>query len=104
MDGGSLQSMEDLARDNVFWLEDGNIVLITGKVAFKVYRGLLAAQSPVFADMFTTATPDANQMLDGCAVVHLSDSPEDMRHFLGALLPKSQRLYVACLLLQSEII
>ncbi|RPD75421.1 hypothetical protein L226DRAFT_485561 [Lentinus tigrinus ALCF2SS1-7] len=85
------QGLADLTRDKEFWLDDGSIVLITQKTAFKVYKGLLAAQSPVFADMVATATPDPEHSLEGCPVVHLSDSPEDMRHFLRALLPKTHR-------------
>ncbi|KAI0685939.1 hypothetical protein C8T65DRAFT_591652 [Cerioporus squamosus] len=90
-EGSPESSIEDLVHNEELWLDDGNLVLVTGKTAFKVYRGLLAAQSPVFADMFATAAPDSEEMLDGSPVVHLSDSPEDMSHFLRALLPKAQR-------------
>ncbi|TFK89934.1 hypothetical protein K466DRAFT_544304 [Polyporus arcularius HHB13444] len=83
----------DLTRDGEFWFDDGSVVLIAGKVAFKIYRGLLAAQSPIFADMFATAGPSADQSLEGCPVVHLSDSAEDVRHFLMALLSKTQRSF-----------
>ena len=66
-------------------------MLIARDTAFKIYRGLLAAQSPVFQDMFATVHPQATQEWEGCPVVHLSDSVEDLRHFLRALLPKAQR-------------
>ncbi|TFK89933.1 hypothetical protein K466DRAFT_544302 [Polyporus arcularius HHB13444] len=83
----------DLTRDGEFWLGDGSVVLIAGKTGFKVYRDLLAAQSPIFADMFATATPSAHDALEGCPVAHVSDSAEDIRHFLRALLPKKKRSF-----------
>ncbi|KAM5539624.1 hypothetical protein V8D89_006733 [Ganoderma adspersum] len=73
-----------------FWFDDGSIVLVAGNTGFRVYRALLAAQSTVFTDMLSSG-PDAEETCDGCPVVHLSDSPEDVAHFLRVLLPKSQR-------------
>ena len=84
-------SFDHLTRDAEFWLDDGNIVLIARDTAFKIYRGLLAAQSPVFQDMFAMVQPQAAREWEECPVVHLSDSVEDLRHFLRALLPKAQR-------------
>ncbi|KAM5536099.1 hypothetical protein V8D89_010198 [Ganoderma adspersum] len=81
-------SLDDLTQDEEFWLEDGNIVLVTKKRTFKICRGLLAIQSPIFADMFATANPNAGQLYDGCPAIRLSDSPEDLRHLLRALIPK----------------
>ena len=89
---------ENLQHDDEFWLEDGSVVLIAGDVAFRVYRGLLASQSKVFADMFESASATQcardNEMEEGCPIVCLSDSPLDVRYFLRVLLPKSQRMYV----------
>ena len=81
----------DLQHDEEYWLEDGNIVLVAGGVAFRVYRGLLASQSTVFADMFGSSCARENEMEEGCPVVHLSDSPIDVRHLLSFLLPKTRR-------------
>ncbi|TBU62631.1 hypothetical protein BD310DRAFT_917847 [Dichomitus squalens] len=88
-DSGGTRSLEDVVQDKEFWLEDGNIVLIAGKTAFKIYRGLIAAQSLVFSDMLATARPDAEQLYDGCPVDRLSDSPLDLRYLLRALIPKT---------------
>ncbi|KAI1792557.1 hypothetical protein LXA43DRAFT_1093523 [Ganoderma leucocontextum] len=88
--------LDDLKHDEEFWLEDGNIVLIARNTAFRIYRGLLAAQSSIFADMFTAAlSSKAGETYEGCpaAVVHLSESPEDLRHILRVLLPKSHRAF-----------
>ena len=81
-------------HDTEFWMEDGNLVLLAGKVAFRVYRGLMAVQSPVFASMFLVADSGASKSVEGCPAVCLSDSPEDLRHLLRALLPSQHRVYV----------
>ena len=41
------------------WFEDGNIVLLTDTVAFKVHRGVLIRHSVVFRDMFSLPQPPA---------------------------------------------
>ena len=79
-----------LLRDQELWFDDGNLVLVAGGVQFCVYKGLLVSQSAVFKDMLSLPQPasdDApahNEPLSSCATVHLSDSPEDLRHFLRA--------------------
>ncbi|KAL1946218.1 hypothetical protein VTO73DRAFT_15345 [Trametes versicolor] len=83
-----------LARDTDTWLEDGNIVLVAGTRAFRVYKGLLAAQSSMFADMFFASRPQADELFEGCPVVRLSDSPEELKHLLDVLIPNvRQRVY-----------
>ena len=85
--------LDNFKRHEEFWFDDGSIVLIARrKTGFRVYRALLAAQSTVFADTFASSSPSAEEMIEGCPVVHLSDTPEDIAHFLRVLLPKSQRL------------
>ena len=88
----------DIKRSEEFWLEDGNLVLVARDVAFRVYRGLLAAQSTVFQDMFASASPTTDEAFDGCPVVRLSDSPEDLLHLLRVLLPMTNRTWVLCFL------
>ncbi len=83
---------DQLRWDDEFRFDDGSIVLVAGNIAFKVYKGLLAAQSMVFSDMLSTGSAHATQVVDGCPVVHLSDSPEDLRHLLRALISKEQIL------------
>ncbi|KAI0826507.1 hypothetical protein BC628DRAFT_1320114 [Trametes gibbosa] len=85
--------------DDEFWLEDGNLTLIAGDVEFKVYKGPLMANSPVFRDMLSLPQPSELNGATGpsssiqctCgyapALVHVSDSPEDLRHLLRALVP-----------------
>ena len=78
----------NIRKDEGLWLEDGNIVLVArNAVAFRVYKGLLIRTSPVFRDMFAIGqadTPDG-ETIDGCSVVHVTDTPEDMGAFLGMI-------------------
>ncbi|KAM5539308.1 hypothetical protein V8D89_006999 [Ganoderma adspersum] len=83
-------SLNSLKRHAEFWFDDGSVVLVARNTGFRVYRALLAAQSTVFSDMFSSSSPDAEAMLEGCPVVQLSDSPRDVEHFLRVLLPKAQ--------------
>ena len=72
-------------RDRQYWLEDGNIVLLAGQTAFRIYKGLLARQSTVFRDMFVASHPATGLTCDAsCPTVRLSDSPEDLRALLQA--------------------
>ncbi|OJT09460.1 hypothetical protein TRAPUB_14063 [Trametes pubescens] len=85
-------------RDAEFWFRDGNIVLVARDVDFRVYKGILADQSPVFDDMFSFPQPApftpprlelaSSSNTDACPFVHLSDSPEDLRHLLRVCMPK----------------
>ncbi|PIL26558.1 hypothetical protein GSI_12316 [Ganoderma sinense ZZ0214-1] len=77
-----------------FWLDDGNLVLVANRhTAFRVYAGLLASQSEVFANMFAVASSNADEVYDGCPVVPVYDVPSDFAHFLRVLLPKESRTF-----------
>ncbi|KAI1795320.1 hypothetical protein LXA43DRAFT_1090970 [Ganoderma leucocontextum] len=85
--------LRNLEHHPEFWFDDGNIVLIAQHTGFRIFRGLLAAQSTVFADMFASASSQADETLDGCPVVHLSESHLDLAHLLRILLPTSPLCY-----------
>ncbi|PIL33271.1 hypothetical protein GSI_04721 [Ganoderma sinense ZZ0214-1] len=75
-----------LQRDEDVWLSDGNIVVIASDtVAFRVHKSILSLRSEVFSDLFSL--PDANmaETMDGLPVVHVSDSPDDIRRLLLVL-------------------
>ncbi|KAI0806637.1 hypothetical protein C8Q74DRAFT_1189914 [Fomes fomentarius] len=73
-------------KDDEVWLEDGNVILIAERVAFKVYQGLLARRSEVFRDMFTLpGGPAETEKIDGVPVVSVSDSVVNLRHLLLVL-------------------
>ncbi|KZP23530.1 hypothetical protein FIBSPDRAFT_786044 [Athelia psychrophila] len=70
-------------RSESLWLEDGSIVLQAEGKQFKVYRGLLALQSTVFEDMFAfPQPPSGEELVEGCSIVHLSDSAVDVEFVL----------------------
>ena len=75
-------------HDKEFWLDDGSIVLVANNIAFRVFHGLLAAHSTIFADMPTAS--ELEESYEDCPVVHLHDSPEDLRHLLCLLIPVSK--------------
>lgn len=77
--------LEELTRQEGLWFADGNIVIIAESVAFRVHKSILAAKSPVFKDTFTLAQPADIELYDGCEVLHLVDSAEDLRVMLDAL-------------------
>ncbi|KII91851.1 hypothetical protein PLICRDRAFT_136362 [Plicaturopsis crispa FD-325 SS-3] len=67
------------------WFEDGNIVLEANSLQFRVHRGVLCAQSPVFRDMFQIGQPAANEpMVEGCPLVYMPDQGQDVMHVLKA--------------------
>ena len=74
-------------RDEEFWFEDGNIVLVAGETHFRVYKGPLRHHSLVFRDMLGLPQPEiADCYSPEYAVVNVADSPEDLRHFLRVLI------------------
>jgi hypothetical protein len=73
------------------WLDDGNVILQAGTTQFRVHRSVLSASSAIFKDMFTLSTPD-KPLVEGCPVVHLSDSADDLHHVLKAIY---ERRYVS---------
>ncbi|KAJ7604133.1 hypothetical protein FB45DRAFT_851340 [Roridomyces roridus] len=67
------------------WFEDGNIVIQAENSQFRVHRGILAACSPVFQDMLSFPQPPDSDLVDGCPIVRLPDSAEEVDVFLKAL-------------------
>ena len=88
--GSSSISSSDLSRHPEIWYDDGNLVLVARETAFRIYRGLIAGQSTVFADLFVSSTSSPHETFEGCPVIHLSESPQDLVHLLRVLLPKSR--------------
>ncbi len=86
--------------DETLWFEDGDLVLVARNVEFRVFKGPLVAQSPLFKDMLSIPQPqDGNadaasntRARPDIAVVHVSDSPEDIKHFLPLFIGLPPRL------------
>ncbi|PIL26473.1 hypothetical protein GSI_12231 [Ganoderma sinense ZZ0214-1] len=75
------------------WFGDGNVILAARHTGFRVFRSLLATQSTVFAEIFASSSSGSDpEIFEGCPVVRVSDTPEDIAHFLRVLLPTSQRI------------
>jgi hypothetical protein len=72
-------------RSPDLWFSDGTIVLRAKDVLFRVYGGMLASKSSVFADMFQIAGAAGSDGIEGCPVVDLHDAPDELLHFLKAL-------------------
>ncbi|KAJ7672430.1 hypothetical protein DFH06DRAFT_1467891 [Mycena polygramma] len=74
-------------RVEELWFEDGNLVIQADTRCFRVYRGVLGAQSPVFRDMLPQ--PADSETIEGCPVVRLPDSEGDVACFLRAIFDSS---------------
>ncbi|KIJ64939.1 hypothetical protein HYDPIDRAFT_28285 [Hydnomerulius pinastri MD-312] len=77
------------------WFDDGNIVLTTEGKYFRVYRGILSSQSPVFKDMFSCPQPEdpSAPEMDGCPIIQLHDAANDLQIVLKALYDRAYFRY-----------
>ncbi|KAL0063923.1 hypothetical protein AAF712_009113 [Marasmius tenuissimus] len=75
----------NITKSNEIWFEDGNLILASNNVYFRVYKGILALHSPVFQDMVNFPQPRNVDEFEGCPVVRIYDEPADVMHFLKAL-------------------
>ncbi|KAJ7119171.1 hypothetical protein C8R44DRAFT_673523 [Mycena epipterygia] len=72
-------------RVEELWFEYGDIVLAAGSSQYRVYRGILAARSPVFQDMLGFPQPPDSELVEGCPLVRLLDSALEVTTFLKAI-------------------
>nr|GAT55194.1 predicted protein [Mycena chlorophos] len=80
----------EVQRSSEYWFDDGNIVLQAEQTQFRVTKSMLAMHSTVFRDMLTIPLPPDEPVVDGCPIVFLpDDKPEDWKHLLDAMYPKS---------------
>ncbi|KAL1742990.1 hypothetical protein HDZ31DRAFT_75156 [Schizophyllum fasciatum] len=76
------------------WFPDGNVIIRAGDRLCRVYKGFLASQSTVLADMFSIPQPDAMETYDGIPVLMLPDPAEEVLHWLKSMLfPKYFETY-----------
>ena len=53
-----------MERVPALWFPDGNLVICAASVLFRIYRGILAARPPVFADIqYLPRPPPASCLL-----------------------------------------
>ena len=90
MSDSSLDTIADgLSRHHDLWFEDGNVVLKAENTIYKLFRGILSKESPLFADMLSLpqgAVVDPSNTYDGCPLISFLERGEDMTCFLAALL------------------
>jgi len=67
------------------WFPDGTIIVQAGTTRHRVYGGLLQQVSHVFRDMLQLPQPSDLERVEGCPVVHLQDSPDNVAAFLFAI-------------------
>ncbi|KAI0826508.1 hypothetical protein BC628DRAFT_1410145 [Trametes gibbosa] len=76
-------------KDEEYWFEDGNVILIAGGVQFCLYKGPLVRHSSLFANMFsipqTPAPPSHLGSAQGVPTFHLDMTPNDVRQFVRCL-------------------
>ncbi|KAI1787705.1 hypothetical protein LXA43DRAFT_683603 [Ganoderma leucocontextum] len=87
-DGNLSLPTSSIPKDDDVWLSDGSIVVVAAdKVAFRVHKSLLSLRSEIFRDLFSLPNVDAAtaEVMDGCPVVRVSDSPEDIRRLFLVL-------------------
>ncbi|RPD60934.1 hypothetical protein L227DRAFT_563357 [Lentinus tigrinus ALCF2SS1-6] len=95
-DGDSLPRSSPLGkprtRDDDFWFEDGNIVLVAGDVEFRLYQVPLIRRSPVFRE--TLSMPQGDGISIAVPEVKLFDHPSDIRRLLGGIIFGSDLRFV----------
>ena len=75
----------EVARSSTFWFEDGNVVLQAEHTQFRLHRSVLSMHCPIFRDMFACSLPENGPTVDGCPLVNLSETLEDVKNFVKIL-------------------
>ncbi|KAF9048919.1 hypothetical protein BJ165DRAFT_1343369 [Panaeolus papilionaceus] len=68
-----------------FYFQDGSVVLIVEKVAFRVHQSVLSRHSEVFKGMWDMPQPPEAESYDGCPAVVLLDSVRDFEDVMKVL-------------------
>ncbi|KAJ7056070.1 hypothetical protein C8F01DRAFT_1062289 [Mycena amicta] len=81
-----MQSTTTAIRADGLYFQDCGLVIQAENVVFRVSSDFLAVQSPIFRDMLSIPAPADAERYDGCLIVHLPDSAEDISTLLKALI------------------
>jgi len=70
-----------------YWFQDGNIVLQVENTLFRVHQSILSRESQIFKDTFSMpqVPSQEDELIEGCPVVRLSDTAEDMGNIISLL-------------------
>lgn len=63
------------------WFDDGNVILVAkdGATSVRLHRSVLSLHSEIFKDILSLPSRDEdNEMIEGCPVVHLQESPGEL--------------------------
>jgi hypothetical protein len=66
-------------------MQYGDIILQAESTQFRINRDVLAKQSSVFRDMFSVPQPPNEPTIEGCPIVHVSDTAKDWELLLEVL-------------------
>lgn len=72
------EAIEGLPRHDDLWFDDGNVVIASSDLSFRLHRGVLARHSSVFKDLFQVPQADQAQTVEGCPVAQLHDRGVDL--------------------------
>lgn len=91
---GTLHDPDPDVRHPDLWFDDGSIILRAQHILYRVHASLLSRKSQFFRDMFSLPqppktdslpSPDGQAYLDGCPLVCLHDTAEDVSSMLKAM-------------------
>ncbi|PIL28420.1 hypothetical protein GSI_08454 [Ganoderma sinense ZZ0214-1] len=75
-----------LKKSTDFWYPDGNVVIVVGDTAFKLYQARLARFSAIFTAWFEDEGSEKPRRIEGCPVYDVAGlTVEDFEPFLAAL-------------------
>jgi hypothetical protein len=78
-------SLATFDRADDLWFDDANLIVHAGLSIFRVYRGMLAKQSPLLADALGAPKLSTYDVFQGCPVLVLPYNATDIGHFLSAI-------------------
>ena len=92
MSSQSLQSQLSqglLVKHPEFWFSDGSLILCAQSTLFRVHISQLCRKSVFFRDLFSLPQPPQSDLderqLEGCPVLDLHDSPEDVANLVKVI-------------------
>ena len=74
-----------MARDEIFYLEDGNVEVLCGNTLFRVHVSTLSFQSPALRRMFVQTGLAAAESPNGCPRIMSSDTAKDFSTLLKVI-------------------
>ncbi|KAJ7650021.1 hypothetical protein FB45DRAFT_7731 [Roridomyces roridus] len=75
----------EIVHSSEIWHSDGSVVLQAGCTQFRVHWSVLSLHSSFFRDLQGLPQPPDEPKVDGCSVIELSDSSDDVETVLKAL-------------------